>query len=147
MLCLAQSLCGVGAVHFGLLAHPGLAEHGEKHDTSAGRQPVGDPLMGIAEAEAQLAELAAQMAGVRFVERGGLFGEQVSDAFGLLVVRGGNVLQPQPYLRLDLDRLAPAVHSVDDIWHRGARARLRSRSCVVAANRSHSDVARPHGPL
>ncbi len=39
--------------------------------------------MGIAETEAQLAELSAQMAGVRFVERGGLLGEQVGDAFGL----------------------------------------------------------------
>ncbi|MCO4694185.1 hypothetical protein LRR80_00217 [Streptomyces sp. RO-S4] len=44
--------------------------------------------MGIAQAEAQLAELAAQMAGVRFVERGGLLGEQVGYAFGLLVVMG-----------------------------------------------------------
>ncbi|MFE5599542.1 hypothetical protein ACFQ8O_10175 [Streptomyces coelicoflavus] len=49
MLCLAPSLCGVSPVHFGLLAH-----------------------LGIAQAEAQLAELAAQVVGVRFVERGGL---------------------------------------------------------------------------
>ncbi len=94
MLCIAQPLCGVGAVHFGLLARLGLAEHGEQHDTSAGRQPVGDPLMGIAEAEAQLAELAAQMAGVRFVERGGLLGEQVGDAFGLLACSDGREWSP-----------------------------------------------------
>ena len=80
----AQSLSGLRAVHFGLLAHPGLTEHGEQHDASAGCQPVGDALVVIAEAEAQLAELATQVAGVRFVERGGLLGEQVRDAFGLL---------------------------------------------------------------
>jgi hypothetical protein len=103
--------------------------------------------MGIAQAEAQLAELAAQVAGVRFVEGGGLLGEQVGDTFGLLVVMGGNVLQSQPHLRLDLDRVPPAVHSTDDIRHGVREREYVVRSCAVAATAATPASHTPILPL
>lgn len=128
----AQPLSGVRATHFGLLTHLRLAEHGEQHDASAGCEPVGNALVSITKAETQLAELAAEVAGVRFVERGGLLGEEVGEAFGLLVVMGGNIFQPQPHLRLDLDRVPPTDHNTDDIRHGGESATSQLRRVSIS---------------
>jgi hypothetical protein len=80
---LADGLGGTGTFHFRCLAHPGLAEHRQKHDAAARCDPVGDALGVAAEVEAQLAELAAEMTGVGLAERGGVRGEPVD----LLLIR------------------------------------------------------------
>jgi hypothetical protein len=47
----------LGSVHFCVLPHPRLAEHGEQHDPALGGEPVGqtDGVAVVAKTEAQFA--------------------------------------------------------------------------------------------
>jgi len=86
---LACGLDGVSAGHLRGLAHLRLAEDGQQYDTAVRRQPVGDALGAAAEVEAQLADFAAEVAGVGLAERGGVLGEAVDLLLGYHVVVGG----------------------------------------------------------
>jgi hypothetical protein len=52
------------ALDLGRLAHLGLVEDRQEHDAAAGSDPVGDALRAVAEVEAELAELATEVATV-----------------------------------------------------------------------------------
>lgn len=107
----------MGAFHLRRLAHSGLAERRQEYDPAAGGDPVGDALGVAVEIEAQLADLAAQMAAVGLAERCGVLGEPVDLLLRDDVLAGGEALEPKAHLRLDLDRVPLTVHNFDDIWH------------------------------
>jgi len=65
---LALLLCPMGAVHLCALAHAGLVEHRQEDNPPSWGEPVGDALLIAVQGEAQLAELAAQMSGLRLAE-------------------------------------------------------------------------------
>ena len=57
----------------------GLAEYGQQDDPPAGCEPVGDPRLLGQQVEPQLADFAAEVAGVGLADGLGLLGEQADE--------------------------------------------------------------------
>jgi hypothetical protein len=90
-----------GSVDFSSLTWPGLGEHGEQDDRSAGGDVVGDAGLASPEVEAELSELAVQLTRERFSEMNALIGEKVDVALSLTELRrSGSRAKSLPQVRV-----------------------------------------------
>lgn len=103
MVGFARPLRTDGAAHLSGLGAAGLAEHGQQDHPSIRRQPVGHPGLLAQQMEPELADLAAEVTGVRLTECLGTLGEQADDEVDPAKVSVREAFQPGPDFRLDLD--------------------------------------------
>lgn len=92
-----------GSLHFCILAHLGLAEHGQRHRRAPGSDPVGDPYGRTVQCRPELTQPTAQVTGVWLAQRGRVLGEKSRVLIDLDVVLHGQAVEPGSGLRLNLD--------------------------------------------
>lgn len=94
MVSFAGLLRADGPVDLPLLVLPGLAEHGQQHDSPIRSTPVRDPGRNIAKPDPQLPHGSFQVVRPRAAEFAALLREQPADLIGALVVAVAEAVEP-----------------------------------------------------